>query len=237
MLKLSWSSITLTTCFEELTRKTPWCWKGLGAGGEGNDRGWDGWMTSQTPWAWVWASSGSWWWTGRPDALQSMGPQRVRHDWVTEQQQSNTHTKYRSDHRWLCLDHCSWPLKKKCKPFIFMSTKLLRGMNLSHKSCCLIFHSRQSSLISLLNFFLIFQFPVSSYQPPPNSPPLWKTSIHSWPPTGLGNLYWSLHCTFLRLPSVPWLEMPCSSTRWISHVEFQNSNSFKNIEPFFSTKW
>ena len=45
---------------------------------------WDGWMASPTRWTWVWASSGSWWWTGRPGVLQSMGSQRVRHDWATE---------------------------------------------------------------------------------------------------------------------------------------------------------
>ena len=47
-------------------------------------RGWDGWMTSLTQWIWVWASSQSWWWTGRPGVLQSMGSQKVRHNWVTE---------------------------------------------------------------------------------------------------------------------------------------------------------
>ena len=46
--------------------------------------GWDDWMASPTQWTWVWVSSGSWWWTGRPDMLQSMGLQRVRHDWETE---------------------------------------------------------------------------------------------------------------------------------------------------------
>ena len=50
----------------------------------GHDRGWDGWMTSTTQWAWVWASSGSWWLTGKPGVLQSMGSQRVRHNWATE---------------------------------------------------------------------------------------------------------------------------------------------------------
>ena len=53
-------------------------------GREGDDRGWDGWMASPTRWTWVWVSSGSWWWTGRPGVLQSMGPQRVGHDWVTK---------------------------------------------------------------------------------------------------------------------------------------------------------
>ena len=47
-------------------------------------RSWDVWMASPTRWTWVWASSRSWWWTGKPGVLQSMGLQRVRHDWVTE---------------------------------------------------------------------------------------------------------------------------------------------------------
>ena len=64
--------------------KRPWCWERLKAGGEGDDRGQDGWMTSLTQWTWVWASSVSWWWTEKPGLLQSMGSQRVRHDWVTE---------------------------------------------------------------------------------------------------------------------------------------------------------
>ena len=61
-----------------------WCWKGLGAGGEGEDRGWDVWMASLTRWTWVWVNSGSWWWTGRPGMLWFMGLQRVRHNWATE---------------------------------------------------------------------------------------------------------------------------------------------------------
>ena len=61
-----------------------WYWEGLGAGGEGDDRGWDGWMASPTQWPWVWVNSRSWWWTGRPGVLRFMGLQRVRHDWVTE---------------------------------------------------------------------------------------------------------------------------------------------------------
>ena len=61
-----------------------WCWEALRAGGEGGDRGWDGWMASPTQWMWVWVNSGSWWWTGRPGMLRFMGSQRVGHDWVTE---------------------------------------------------------------------------------------------------------------------------------------------------------
>ena len=81
----SWNSRTLATSCEELTHwKRLWCWEGLGAGGEGDDRGWDGWMASLTRWMWAWVNSGSWWWTGRPGMLRFMGLQIVRHNWVTE---------------------------------------------------------------------------------------------------------------------------------------------------------
>ena len=84
-LMLSWSSNTLATWCEELTHwKRPWCWERLRAGGEGDDRGWDGWMALLTQWTWVWVDSGSWWWTGRPGVLQFMESQRVRYDWATE---------------------------------------------------------------------------------------------------------------------------------------------------------
>ena len=59
---------------EELTHwKRPWCWEGLGAGGEGDNRGWDGWMASPTRWTWVWVNFRSWWWTGKPGMLRFMG--------------------------------------------------------------------------------------------------------------------------------------------------------------------
>ena len=81
----SWRSNTLATWCEELTHwKRLWNWERLRAGGEGDDGGWDGCMGSPTQWTWLWVNSGSWWWTGRPDMLQSMGSQRVGHDWVTE---------------------------------------------------------------------------------------------------------------------------------------------------------
>ena len=80
-----WSSNLLATWCEELTHwKRPWCWERLKAGGERDDRGWDCWMASLTRWTWVWTSSGHWWWTGKPGVLQSMGLQRVGHDWATE---------------------------------------------------------------------------------------------------------------------------------------------------------
>ena len=81
----SWNSNTLATWCEELTHwKRPRHWERLKAGGEGGDRGWDGWMASLTQRTWVWANSRSWWWTGRPGVLWFMGLQRVGHDWATE---------------------------------------------------------------------------------------------------------------------------------------------------------
>ena len=92
----SWSSNTLATLCKELTHwKRPWCWKRMKAGGEGDDRRWDGLMASPTWWTWVWASSGSWWWTGKPGVLQSLGSQRVRHDWVTELTESMQYQKWK----------------------------------------------------------------------------------------------------------------------------------------------
>ena len=81
----SWNSSTWATSCEELTHwKRLWCWEGLGAREEGDNRGWDGWMASLTRWTWIWVNSGSWWWTGRPGVLRFRGSQRVGHDWATE---------------------------------------------------------------------------------------------------------------------------------------------------------
>ena len=75
MLKLKLQYFA-TLC-EKLTHwKRPWCWEGLGAGGERDNIGWDGWMASPTQWTWVWVYSGSRWWTGRPGMLRFMGSQR-----------------------------------------------------------------------------------------------------------------------------------------------------------------
>ena len=83
MLKLKLQS--LATWCEELTHlKSPWCWEMLRAGGEGDNRGWEGWMVSPTQRTWVWVDCRSWWWTGKPGVLWFMGSQRVRHDWATE---------------------------------------------------------------------------------------------------------------------------------------------------------
>ena len=83
-IKLSLKCVLTPHAKSWLIGKDSWCWEGLGTGGEGDDRGWDGWMASLTPWTWVWVNSGSWWWTGRPGVLRFMGSQRVGHDWATE---------------------------------------------------------------------------------------------------------------------------------------------------------
>ena len=81
----SWNSNALATWCEELTHlKRPWCCKRLKAGREGDNRDWDCWLASPTWRTWIWASSGSWWWTGKPGMLQSMGLQRVGHDWTID---------------------------------------------------------------------------------------------------------------------------------------------------------
>ena len=80
----------LVTWWEELAHwKRPWCWERLKAGGEGDDRGWDVWMASLTEWIWHWANSRSWWRTGKPGMLQSMGS----HDWATELNSSSYASK------------------------------------------------------------------------------------------------------------------------------------------------
>ena len=85
----SWNSNTLATWCEEWTNwKRPWCWGRLRAGGEEDDRWWDGWTASLTQWTWVWANSRRQWRTGKPSVLQFMGWQRVRHNLVSEQQQA-----------------------------------------------------------------------------------------------------------------------------------------------------
>ena len=82
-LKLQYFGHLMRTA-DSFENESPWCWERLRAGGEGDNRGWDGWMASPTQSTWVWVNSGSWWWTGRPGVLRSMGSQRVGHDWVTQ---------------------------------------------------------------------------------------------------------------------------------------------------------
>ena len=81
----SCNSNTLATWCKELTHlQRHWCWERLRAGGEGDNRGWDGWMASLTQWTWIWVDSRSSGWIGRPGVLWFVGSQRVGHDWLTE---------------------------------------------------------------------------------------------------------------------------------------------------------
>ena len=85
-LVLKWSSNTLATWCEELTHwRRRWCWERLRAEGEGDDRGWDGWMASLTQWTWVWTKSGREWRIRKPGVLQFMGLQSQTwlSDWKT----------------------------------------------------------------------------------------------------------------------------------------------------------
>ena len=82
MLKLKLQYLAIW-CKELTHWKRPWCWERLKVGGEEDDRGWDGWMASPTRWTWVWASSRSWWWTGKPGCCSPWGHKEWTH-WVTE---------------------------------------------------------------------------------------------------------------------------------------------------------
>ena len=93
--------------------KRLWCWEGLGAGREGDDRGWDGWMASPTRWTCVWVNSGNWWCTGRPGMLWFMGSQRVGHDW--------TELKWKSL-KGLDFHKAVWKISP-CLGFVFKGTR------------------------------------------------------------------------------------------------------------------
>ena len=73
-----------------LIRKDPDAEKDWRREEKGTDRGGDGWMASLTQWTSVWVNSRSWWWTGRPGVLQSMGSQRAGHNWATELNRTDT---------------------------------------------------------------------------------------------------------------------------------------------------
>ena len=86
--------------------KRSWCWEGLRAGEDGGNRDRNGWMASLTQWTWIWASSGTWWRTGKTGILSSMGLQKIGHNWVTKQQELGN-----AIHLW----HSSWYSGLGCK--------------------------------------------------------------------------------------------------------------------------
>ena len=108
-----WNSNTFATWWEELTHlKEPWCWERLKEGGEKDDRGWDGWMASLTRWTWVWVSFRNRWWTGKPGLLQSMGLQRVGHEWASKLTDTCIWIRKKND-VWSILYNFLWALQKK----------------------------------------------------------------------------------------------------------------------------
>ena len=116
----SWNSSTLATSCEELTHwKRLWCWEGLGAGGEGDDTGWDGRMASLTGWMWVWVNSRRWWWTGRPGVLWFLGRKEsdttewlnwTELNWAISTCPLKTRTKIKIPKRQTCYNKqlCDW---------------------------------------------------------------------------------------------------------------------------------
>jgi len=103
-------------------------WEGLRAGGEGDDRGWDGWMASLTWWTWVWVNSRSWWWTGRPGVLWFMGSQRVGHDWATDLIWSDGYVN------WLdCGNHLTMHLTMIKHHIAYLSNSSNKGANYYRK--------------------------------------------------------------------------------------------------------
>ena len=119
-----WNSNTLATWCEKLTHwKRPWCWERLKVGGEGDDRRWDGWMASPTWWTWVWASSGSWWRTGKPGMLQSMGLQELN---TTERL---NWTVYNNNNWNMVIKRCSYLFAEIQSDFLYRMLFLKRLLN------------------------------------------------------------------------------------------------------------
>ena len=126
----------LATWCKELTHwKRPWCWERLKAGGDEDDRGWDGWMASPTQWTWVWTSSGKWWWTGKPGRLQSMGLQRVRQAWASEKQHHHIRKPWDNEERMAITCSQQFQLLECLDSFAFLTqmwrTVILLSLHIS----------------------------------------------------------------------------------------------------------
>ena len=143
-----------------LIGKRPWCWERLKAGGEGDDRGWDGCMASQTQWTWVCVNSRSCWRTWRPGVLPSMRSRRVGHDWATEPNwtvvlKSSSQRRAQWMHKlYFCLKKLLQPPHLQ-QPLPFsVSSHQYRGRNLPHlqdyKSLMALYY-----YVKLLRFFKI----------------------------------------------------------------------------------
>ena len=122
-------------------------------GGEGDKRGWDSWMASLTQWTWVWVNPRSWWWTGKPGMLQSMGSQRVRHDWATELKWMKNFAFYRKV--WSIIFLCIPPrlfLSSIILPQVFTKYILWTQIKSTRTDLCLY----QFSSVQLLSHVWLF---------------------------------------------------------------------------------
>ena len=128
--------LCVTTWCEGLTHlKRPWCWERLRVG-EGDNRGWDGRMTSPTQQTWLWVDTGSWRRTGRPGVLRFMGSQRVGHDWAAEL-------------NWLMCNHQVWAHEKASS--LTLKSDYLTNIN-PQPLTNLIFPSRKQKYQTLLSY-------------------------------------------------------------------------------------
>ena len=117
-----------------------WCREALGAGGEGDNRGWDDWMASPTQWTWVWVNSRRWWWwAGRLVMLQSMGSQRVRHNWATEGWDYHADLYCFGGKTTLTGQRAT----QLCCKYIYIITRVARPV-----SCDVSIHTQQEELLS-----------------------------------------------------------------------------------------
>ena len=133
MLKLK--SNTLATSWGVDSLEKALMLGGTGAGGEVNDREWDGWMASPTQWTWVWVNSESWWWTGRPGVLRFMGSQRVGHDWAPDLIWSdlNYYLTYMQSTTWETLGWVKHKLESRLLGEISITTDIQMTPPLWHK--------------------------------------------------------------------------------------------------------
>ena len=93
-------------------------------------------MASPTQWTWVWINSGRWQWTGRPGVLQSMGLQRVRHDWATELNWKKINTE--------TLKLWNYHSRRYNKKSIFCLTlQIFFYKSHSCRICCLMSHTTE----------------------------------------------------------------------------------------------
>ena len=148
------------------TPNTPHLWERLRAGGEGSDREWGAWMASLTQWTWVWTSSGRWWRTGKRGVLQSMGSQRVRYDWVTEQclQPPKANPFSRAPDPLPSVQ-----LQDKvdyCPLFIHQIFSVPWIIPISIQTCCYLFHFNKRSLWARLPCQLLSHSSVFYGEPP-----------------------------------------------------------------------